>query len=142
MLGTTGVHREEREINVGLREREEIEKRFSGVYIVVRCAQYILRDPRIYCAELGSKVCARKSKDGASPHFVHNIGIYILATSNAKLFLTCMDEESSTLALSAASLTLCRAMLSVETSSPCCVVIGEDGGERGRENDGRRERKV
>ena len=34
--------------------------------------------------------------------------------------LTCMEEESSTLAFSAASLTLWSAMLSLETSSPCC----------------------
>lgn len=39
--------------------------------------------------------------------------------------LTCIEEESSILAFSAASLTLCSAILSVETSIPCCV------GERG-----------
>ena len=48
-----------------------------------------------------------------------------------------MEEESSTLALSAASLTLCRAMLSVETSSPCC---GVGGSQRGREG-GRKKKK-
>ena len=40
-----------------------------------------------------------------------------------------MEEDSSTLAFSAASLTLCSAMLSVEMSSPCCVVGDEGGGE-------------
>ena len=44
---------------------------------------------------------------------------------------TCIEEDSSTLAFSAASLTLCSAMLSVEMSSPCCVV-GDDGGGGGQ----------
>ena len=28
-----------------------------------------MRDPQICCAKLGSKVCTRKSEDGANPHF-------------------------------------------------------------------------
>ena len=39
--------------------------------------------------------------------------------------LTCIDDESSTLAFSAASLTLCRAILSLDTSSPCCMCVRE-----------------
>ena len=51
-----------------------------------------------------------------------------------------MEEESSTLAFSAASLTLCRAMLSVEMSSPCCGVGGSQR-ERGRREKKKKKKK-
>ena len=30
-----------------------------------------------YCTERESEVCARKSEDGANPHFVHNVHVII-----------------------------------------------------------------
>ena len=47
-----------------------------------------------------------------------------------------MEEDSSTLAFSAASLTLCKAILSVEMSSPCCVVMEGDRGREGEREHG------